>query len=95
MPFKKINVNKEINKRIANDEELKADYIKSQLEYEVIKNLVSYRKRMNISQQQLAKRSGLTQQMISRIETVGHSPALRNFLKYVDSLGLELKIVKK
>jgi len=33
--------------------------------------------------------------MVSRIETVGNSPALRNFVKYVDGLGLEIKLENK
>ena len=40
-------------------------------------------------------RQWLTQQMVSRIETVNNPPTLRNFIKYVDSVGLEIKIEKK
>jgi DNA-binding XRE family transcriptional regulator len=95
MPFKKVNVKEEINKRLENDIELKKAYEYAQLEYEVLKQLVKMRNEMGLSQSDVAKKSGLTQQMVSRIETVGNSPTLRNFLKYVDSLGLEIKLEKK
>lgn len=73
----------------------KKAYEYAQLEYEVLKQLVKMRNEMGLSQSDVAKKSGLTQQMVSRIETVGISPTLRNFLKYVDSLGLEIKLEKK
>ena len=95
MPFKKVNVKEEINKRLENDIELKKAYEYAQLEYEVLKQLVKMRNEMGLSQSDVARKSGLTQQMVSRIETVGNSPTLRNFIKYVDSLGLEIKIEKK
>ena len=95
MPFKKVNVKDEINKRLENDAELKKAYDCAQLEYELLKQLVKMRKEMGFSQSDVAKKSGLTQQMVSRIETVGNSPTLRNFIKYVDSLGLEIKLEKK
>ena len=95
MPFKKVNVKEEINKRLESDIELKKAYDCSQREYEVLKQLVKMRNEMGLSQSDVARKSGLTQQMVSRIETVGNSPTLRNFIKYVDSLGLEIKIEKK
>ncbi|HHV95234.1 MAG TPA: helix-turn-helix transcriptional regulator [Clostridiaceae bacterium] len=95
MPFKKVNVKEEINKRLESDIELKKAYDCAQREYEVLKQLVKMRNEMGLSQSDVARKSGLTQQMVSRIETVGNSPTLRNFIKYVDSLGLEIKIEKK
>ena len=95
MPFKKVNVKEEINKRLEKDAELKKAYDHSQQEYEVVKQIVYMRNEMGLSQSDVARQSGLTQQMVSRIETVDNSPTLRNFIKYVDSVGLEIKIEKK
>ncbi len=95
MPFKKVNVKEEICKRLENDAELKKAYDYAQQEYEVIKQLIKIRKDMGFSQSDVAEQSGLTQQMISRIETMDNSPTMRNFIRYVDSLGLEIKIEKK
>jgi DNA-binding XRE family transcriptional regulator len=95
MPFKKVDVKKEINKRLESDAELKKFYDCAQREYEVLKQLVKIRKEMGFSQEDVARRSGLTQQMVSRIETLGNSPTLKNFIKYVNGLGLEIKIEEK
>ncbi|MHB8062998.1 MAG: helix-turn-helix domain-containing protein [Ruminiclostridium sp.] len=89
----KIKVKEEINKRLEKDAELKKAYDHSQQEYEVVKQIVKMRN--GLSQSDVARQSGLTQQMVSRIETVDNSPTLRNFIKYVDSVGLEIKIEKK
>lgn len=95
MSFKKVNVKEEISKRIENDAELKAAYEQAQHEYDVVKQLVKARNEMGFSQNDVAKQSGLTQQMVSRIETVDNSPTLRNFIRYADSLGLQIKLEKK
>lgn len=95
MPFKRVNVKDEINKRLENDNDLKQAYDNAQHEYEVVKQLVKMRNEMGLSQSDVARQSGLTQQMVSRIETVDNSPTLRNFIRYIDSLGLEIKIEKR
>jgi HTH-type transcriptional regulator/antitoxin HipB len=95
MPFKKVHVKEEIYKRLENDNELKKAYDIAQHEYEVIKQLVKIRNEMGFSQSDVARQSGLTQQMVSRIEIVDNSPTLRNFIKYIDSMDLEIKIEKK
>jgi hypothetical protein len=41
MPFKKVNVKEEINKRLENDAELKKAYDCAQYEYEVLHNIKS------------------------------------------------------
>ncbi|MEI8217384.1 MAG: helix-turn-helix transcriptional regulator [Eubacteriales bacterium] len=95
MPYKKVNINDEIDKRLKDDLELKKAYDRAEYEYEVVKQLVKLRNDMGFSQSAVAKESGLTQQMVSRIETIDNSPTLRNFIKYVDSLGMEIRIEKK
>lgn len=60
----------------------------------LIKSLVEFRKSAGITQKEVAEKSGLTQQMVSRIEKVTNSPTLDVFLRYVSALGLELKINK-
>lgn len=95
MPFKKVNIKEEIEKRINNDAELKTAYEHAQHEYDVVRQLVKSRNEMGLSQSDVAKQSGLTQQMISRIETMDNSPTLRNLIRYADSLGLEIKLEKK
>lgn len=95
MPFSKVNIKEEVNKRLENDVELEKAYQDAQREYEIVKQLVKLRTDMGFTQNDVARQSGLTQQMVSRIETVDNSPTLRNFIKYIDGLGLEMKFEKK
>ena len=50
---------------------------------------------MNLTQNDVAEEIGMPQQVISRMEKLGHSPTLRNFIKYIDAIGLDIKITKK
>jgi transcriptional regulator with XRE-family HTH domain len=87
MPFVKGNIKAEIEERKKNQEFAKA--------YEIIETIVKMRKESGRTQPELAEITGISQQSISRMEKVGHSPTLRNFLKYLDGAGLELEVKKK
>jgi DNA-binding XRE family transcriptional regulator len=64
-------------------------------EYELIKQVTEIRKELGLTQSKIAEETGLTQQVVSRMEKLGHSPTLRNFIKYIDAMGLDIKITKK
>lgn len=66
----------------------------SDKEKELIDEIVSLRKKQNMSQDQLAKLTGNRQQAISRLEKKEHSPSLKLFYSIVRALGYDLKIVK-
>ena len=70
-------------------------FVASDKEKELIDELITLRKKNNVSQSQLAERTGNKQQAISRIEKKEHSPSLKLFYSMVDALGYELRIVKK
>ncbi|NFF75898.1 helix-turn-helix transcriptional regulator [Clostridium sporogenes] len=92
--FHKISPEEEIEKSIKNNPELKIYIKQADAQYELIKTLVEFRKSAKITQREVTERSGLTQQMVSRIEKIDNSPTLDVFLRYVLALGLELKINK-
>ncbi|GAA0082858.1 helix-turn-helix domain-containing protein [Clostridium sp. CTA-6] len=92
--FHKINPEEEIEKAIENNPELEIYMKQADAQYQLIKSLVEFRKSAKITQREIAERSGLTQQMVSRIEKIDNSPTLDVFLRYVSALGLELKINK-
>lgn len=94
MPFEKVNIKDEV-KKLKQDKEFEKAYTIIDKEYKIIEKAIKLRKELEISQQKVSEESGLTQQMISRIEKVGHSPVLRNFIRYLDGAGLEIKICKK
>jgi len=62
---------------------------------ELVDKLIEIRKQENISQSELAKMTGNTQQAISRLEKKNHSPSLQTFCNILDALGYGLAIEKK
>lgn len=70
-------------------------FIVSNEEKELIDQMVSLRKKQNLSQKQLAEITGNKQQAISRIEKKEHSPSLQTFCNILNALGYGLAIEKK
>jgi len=65
-------------------------------EYKLRRELIEARKIQNITQAELKEKTGLTQQVISRIETNNEiSPSLKNIIKYVNAIGYELTLQPK
>lgn len=95
MPFTQVDVKKKVKERMANDPEFKEAYLEARREYKLINRAVEIREKLTYSQNYVAKKIGVKQQVISRIETIGNSPTLDNFIKYADALGLEVKFEKK
>lgn len=60
--------------------------------YNLRTQLVSLRKSKGLTQQDIAERSGLTQQMISKVEKIENGGTIDTFLKYAHALGVELYI---
>lgn len=75
---------KNMNKEIINDEE-----------FDLICEYIKIRYKSNISQIALAKKVGIAQSTIARMEKNMHSMSIGNFTKLLDVLGYKLKIIKK
>lgn len=95
MPFVEINVDEEIKKRCDASPEFKESWESHQAEFDLIGELISLRKQNKITQKELAALSGNKQQVISRIERREMMPSIRVFSNILNSLGYELRIVKK
>ena len=95
MPFVKVDTNADIERRVNENPEFAKAYEIIKEEYDLISAAVSERKELNLTQGDIAKLTGLKQQVVSRIERIEHTPTLRSFLKYLDGMGLELKLEKK
>lgn len=90
MLYDKVKVREEM-------EQLKKDEIEFAKDYEIIErklleDVTRMRKELGITQPDIASKTGLSQQNISRMEKVGHSPTLRNFIRYLSGAGLEIEI---
>ena len=57
-------------------------------------SLVEARKKSNLSQKELAEKTGLSQQAISRIETGYSNTTMDNMFKYLNATGNTIKVVK-
>lgn len=95
MPFKPINVNAEITEKRHSDPEFDTLWCESRNEYKLLSELVKLRKKANLSQADLAQKSGNKQQAISRIENKENSPTLKTLCSILDVLGYEIKFEPK
>ncbi|MCR5483585.1 MAG: helix-turn-helix transcriptional regulator [Bacilli bacterium] len=64
-------------------------------EFELICKYIQLRYKSNISQRELAKRIGIAQSTVARMEKNMHSMSLGNFIKILSVLGYKLDIIEK
>ncbi len=67
------------------------EYSELDPQYEIIKEIIRYRIENNITQQQLADKTGIPKSNISRFESGKHSPTLKFLYKIAMGLGKEIK----
>ena len=95
MPFVKVNPKEDKKKLLEENLELKREYEIVDKEFALLKEAIEYRKGLKLTQEEIAQKSGLCQQSVSRIENLGVEPTLRNFIRYIDAAGLQLTLQKK
>jgi len=87
---------RELEEAYKNDPKVKAAVDQFELECRLRRRLVEARKQNNLTQNQIKESTGLTQQVISRIETnTDISPSLKNLMIYANALGYELTLQPK
>jgi len=87
---------REMEDILKNNPKAKESYVQFEAECRLRRELAKVRKQRDITQTELKKRTGLTQQVISRIESDHEiSPSLRNLIKYVNAIGYELTLQPK
>jgi len=74
------------------DPEFAREYKALEPEYEIIKQLIMTRNEQNLTQKELAKRIGIKQSNISRLERGNYNPSLGFLKKIANGLGKELHI---
>ena len=63
------------------------------LEVEIIQATIDARKKKNITQEELSKKSGLKQSTIARVEKGKHSPTANTLIRMLHPMGYTLKVV--
>lgn len=93
MPLKPVNYNERLKKTLVENPEYKKFVFDLRAEREMKIKLIEIRKEQKLTQKDIAKRAGITQQMVSRIETVNSpTPNLDTFIKYINALGFKLEL---
>ena len=65
-------------------------------EYEIREKIVLARQNAGLRQKDIEEETGLAQKVISRLESdMKMSPTLKTVVKYLDSIGYELDVVKR
>jgi len=87
---------KEMDEILENNSHAKKAHEEFEAECKLRKELANVRKQQNLTQKDVEEKTGLTQQMISRIEKEYEiSPSIRNLIKYTNALGYELTLQPK
>lgn len=74
------------------DDELRQEYENLQPEFDVIKAMVEARISQNLTQQQLAERTGINQADISKLENGTRNPSIKLLKRLADGMDMALKI---
>ena len=85
-----MGVLEELKKEVASDLVLKMQYEIQMEIYNIAKCLKKIRKEKNLTQKDVAQKTGLTQQMISKIESYNGNPSIESFVKYCNGVGINL-----
>ncbi|MBE5901580.1 MAG: helix-turn-helix transcriptional regulator [Lachnospiraceae bacterium] len=74
------------------DEQFRKEYEAIQPELDVIRAIVDARTSQNLTQKELAERTGINQADISKLENGTRNPSVNLLKRLADGLGMALKI---
>lgn len=74
------------------DKEFKEEYKKISPELDIIKAMLDARKLQNLTQEELAKKTGIDQADISKLENGTRNPTINLLKRLAEGLGMDLKI---
>ena len=80
-----------LNKKL-NDPEFKKEWDDIQPEMDVIRAMIDMRNAQNLTQKDLAERTGINQADISKLENGTRNPSLKLLKRLADGMGMALKI---
>ncbi len=82
----------EMKKEIFQNKEVKTEYEKVQEEYTIVKAVLDARKRAQLTQQQLADKTGIDRTDISKLENGKTNPTINLLQRIAEGLGMSLKL---
>lgn len=81
-----------VRNEILSNTEVKKEYEKLKPEYEIIREVLNARKNRNLTQQQLADRTGINRADISRLENGNSNPTIAQLQRIAEGMGMTLKV---
>jgi DNA-binding XRE family transcriptional regulator len=72
--------------------EFRREYEAIQPEYEIVRQILEFREKENVTQAQLAKRVGISRSNITRLESGEYNPSLMFLKKIANGMGKKLHI---
>lgn len=84
---------KEFKNEQMKDPEFRKEYENLKPEFDIIRAIVDARISMNCTQKELAKKTGIDQADISKLENGNRNPSLKLLKRLADGLDMDLKIV--
>ncbi|ETP73635.1 putative transcriptional regulator [Lachnospiraceae bacterium JC7] len=83
---------KDYKEKALQNADVKTEYDALQPEYDIIQALIEARNAQNITQRELAVKTGITQADISRIENGTRNPSLAMVKRIAKGLGMRLRL---
>ena len=74
------------------DEEFRREYERQQPEFDIIRAIVDARTSQNLTQRELAERTGIHQADISKLENGTRNPSIRLLKRLAEGMDMVLKI---
>lgn len=81
-----------IRDELLNDQEVQREYDSLHLSFHVAHEIISWRIRRGLTQQELAQIAGTRQSVISRVESGEHLPSLTLLKRLAEALGTSIHI---
>jgi DNA-binding XRE family transcriptional regulator len=95
MPFEKVDYKKYIEDLRNSDPDFKEAWDSSRMECAILGELNKLRKQKGITQGFIAEKTGIKQQVISRIEKRESSPTLKTLCALADTLDVDIRLVPR
>ncbi len=89
------DITEKITKLRKEDPKFDEEYVKQRRQLDYVRRTMEIRNKKGITQNEVARRSGLSQQAVSRIEKAANSVTLATFDAYVEAIGAEIIIRPK
>lgn len=89
--FKYITL-KEMHARDMRDPEFRKEYEALEVEFQIINDILRKRIELDMTQEELARKSGIGQATLSRLESGKYNPSIKFLERIAKALGTKLKV---